>query len=190
MEFDPKQYLMNESSEDDARIKAYAYHEAGHAIAHYHFEMTLVLVSINEPKKGRGGVTQALGQDPFVLQQKGVFWENTPERTRFLSDRVITLLAGEVAQEKFCPGSVEPHHSRFDQFEAKHLIAEIVPIPLKGEREGMLEKLFQETRELIDEPSYSAAVEALAQALIEHKELSGKQATGIIRDAIRKAGSN
>jgi hypothetical protein len=48
----------------------------------------------------------------------------------------------------------------------------------------VLEELFRETRVLLNEPPYAAAVEAIAQALLEHKELSGNQATDIVRDAI------
>jgi hypothetical protein len=53
-----------------------------------------------------------------------------------------------------------------------------------GEREAKLESLYGHTRQLLLAPVCAAAVEALARALLERKELTGIEARGIIVKAM------
>lgn len=172
---------VNQSAKDDLRVMGYAYHEAGHAVANHHFGRTLVRVAIiNSGKKGSGGVTVSQGQHQMILEQRGVFWEGTPERWRYLSDHIVMRSAGEVAQMLYCPDSIEPHHSAYDRIAVGHLMKQLLGYAYERDRQEKLEELLQETRDLLTNRQCAAAVHALAQALIEQKDISGGKATDII----------
>ncbi len=107
---------MDATSESHLLNKGYAYHEAGHAVAHFHFGRTLVKVELPDPDKGRPlGATQALDIHPFLLQQRGVHFLNTPERAEYYSELIMISLAGEVAQKTHCRESFRPAHSSKDR---------------------------------------------------------------------------
>ena len=176
---------MGTASEDAILTKGYSYHEAGHAVAHFHFGMKLVKVEIPDPENGRPlGVTVAEGKHPFLLQQMGVHFLNTPERAKYYSEKIMTTLAGEVAQKTHCPESFRPAHLSKDRASVDLYIREVVPMAYPNEREDMILELYQKTQELLDQAKYTEAIHAVARALQEHKELTGAKATAIIYEGI------
>src|SRR4051812_33613959 len=66
---------------DDASLKkGYAYHEAGHAVLQLVYGLNVTRVSILPIGKDKGGVTQAEGPHPVILNQLGVQFEGTVAR--------------------------------------------------------------------------------------------------------------
>jgi ATP-dependent Zn protease len=176
---------MNESAPDVTRIKGIAYHEAGHAVLERVFGTTIVKVAILPVGEVTGGVTATRNKDSIALERLGVFHEGTIERDRYICHEIMAAQAGEAAQELFCPESVEPYHARSDRLQIRAYIKQWNRnYAYAGEREAKVEELYQFTRQLLMTPLCIAAVHALADALIEHKELSGDQANTTILDAI------
>jgi hypothetical protein len=175
---------MTGNSEDSIMRKGYAFHEAGHAVAYHIFGFRIVNVSIKDQGHGRAGVTEGKGPHPMVLQQMGAIYEGTPEQAEYYSRWIKVSLAGQVAQKEHCPESLRPYHSKHDRASVNQYIKKVVTVPYPGEREKLIQDLYDETRELLTLPKYAAATHAVAKALQEHEELTGDQTTKIIHEAI------
>jgi|ERR1044071_1497205 ATP-dependent Zn protease len=176
---------MNEAATDELENKGHSYHEAGHAVFQSFFGMKLVGVSIL-PKGLSAGRSEAQGEHQIILGQRGVFFEGTPERARYLCHRIMIVQAGEVAQKELCPESFHDSQCGFDHLKAQTLIEEWDHYAYLHEREEKLAELYESTRQLVSTPWCTAAIEALAQALLEHKQLTGGQARQLIIEAILK----
>jgi hypothetical protein len=178
---------MDTASEDPILTKGYAYHEAGHAVADFHFGMKLLKIELPDDYKSRSlGVTKAEGKHPLLLDEMRVNFLNTPERAKHFSEQIMISLAGEAAQKRHCPESFRPEHLSIDRRYIDLYIREVLPMPYPNEREDMIQELYQKTQELLDQPKYTEAIHALAQALQGPKELTGEKATAIIREAMNR----
>jgi hypothetical protein len=156
-------------------------------VAQHHFGFPIVKVSIRAQEDGSAGMAAAQLPDNFTLQRRGAIYEGTTERAEYFSHRIMISLAGEVSQKEYCLESFHPHNSFTDRLCVKAYIKQVVTIPYPNEREQMVEELFEKTRALLAMPKYVAAIHAIAQALMEYKELNGDQAIKIIREAIKAA---
>jgi hypothetical protein len=164
--------------------KGIAYHESGHAIVAYFYKKSLVTIAILSDNKS-DGVCSYEGVHPVELQQKGVCFEG-PERWRYLCHSIMISLAGEVAQTMFCKESAGPHQNQIDRANVQMLIDEWGKYLTQGEKEDKIEQLTNHTKELIENPLYTAATHSLAAALLEKKTLQVEQVEEVIDRAIRK----
>ena len=97
-----------------------AYHEAGHAVVDYLFGHAVESVTI-EPDGEVGG---CVGVDLEGINEiaNGV----DEARKQFTFERlVMSALAGEIAQRKFAPESVDPDHAAGDRHQAMNYLEEL-----------------------------------------------------------------
>ena len=178
----PEQLKLAASLEEEGK----AYHEAGHAVLQHNFRMELLNVSI-QPIAHSGGRAVARMQHQVELSQMGVFYEDTPERDKFICHLIMVSLAGEVAQKQFCPDSFEQYQIGSDEQHVRSLIKEWDRYATSSDREYKIEELYDHTWELLENPLCVAAIRAVAGSLLEHKQLTGKQAEALIRKAMNMA---
>jgi hypothetical protein len=95
--------------------------------------------------------------------------------------------AGEVSQRLFCPETLLPHHAAFDQAHVTRLIGAWDRHASRHEQEEKVADLFSYTKELLAEPRCTAAIHAVAQALMREKKIPGDRVRTLIRDAMRNA---
>ena len=134
-----------------------------------------------------GGVTVARDRSQLILSQMGVYYEGTRERDQFICHRIMICLAGEAAQNAFCPESVHPDHASDDRRKVNSLIKEWDKNAYPHEREVKINELYAYTQELLTTPIRAAGVHALARALLEHKQISGEQARTVILAGMNEA---
>jgi hypothetical protein len=85
-------------------------HEAGHAVAHLLYKIPMKHVSVIPEGESGGHVLSADKHRHTILSQKG-----NQRRSRSYAERKIKCaLAGEIAQRKYKPSSVQPIHSSHD----------------------------------------------------------------------------
>ena len=91
------------------RLKATAYHEAGHAIARWQFRFMVYRATIITTGDEAGSVT---GENPL----RGINLENDgSDRARIRAEKAILIsLAGPAAQRRYKPRSWRHHHGRAD----------------------------------------------------------------------------
>ena len=91
----------------------------------------------------------------------------------------------EVAQQLFCPETIEPHQASIDHAHIKGLIKVWNPYASAEEQEAKIEDLLFSTRTLLGEAHCTAAVHALADTLFAEKRLTGDRTRELILDAMR-----
>jgi len=87
-------------------------------------------------------------------------------------------LAGGIAQRRYCPQSVRKYHAENDRHDA---IDVMIHLAEGKELEAWLRLLYIRTENMLANPDVWRAVQRLAEALVERKTISGKEATEIIR---------
>src|SRR6266498_3964908 len=175
-----------EEMEEDQRRQV-AYHEAGHAVVQYYLrpDERIVRVSIIRRSEALGYVLPVPNYDIYAL----------PLRT-FVAD-ILVSMAGHVATKLFLGEYWTGATSDFQNVRARlwqlahygyfgpPLDFQQVPGPVLKEKnevvEGFWRKLEEQTEQVLIQ--HSAEVHAVAQALLERSDLTGKQCIEIIRSA-------
>jgi hypothetical protein len=134
---------------DDA--KPIAYHEAAHAVVALALSDILCDVAI----------------EPAL----------TSCRHRTRAHTAVTALAGDIAEQKGCPGS--NWDADIDLQKAREIAVEISP----SDSDAQLKAFLDRARTLVDE--HWPKIEAVAGALLVHKRLTGEQVAAVIA---RRAG--
>lgn len=165
--------------------KEAAYHEAGHAVINHVLNgRELIAISI-VPTDLSGGRTERtpIADDYFYLKSKDDFQTLNRIRTE-----VIVLLAGNIAGEmatgNYNYSNIE---GKGDFKKARELVSKAISLRFYKTgwgklRQQYIEEATKKAKKLLQ--SNWQAVEALANALLDKKELSGKEATEIIKDEL------
>lgn len=146
-----------------------AYHEAGHAVVQLLFgdevgQLEIVTIVRDGQAAGHAAIDRA-GHDALRYR------EDTVKQVIF--ERVIMVtLAGEIAQRKFSPDSVDEDHAAADRYLAEEYLEELDTHSAEI-REAYIHLLHLRTAALIDREW--AGVERVARALVERKTLTGAE---------------
>ena len=176
-----------EEMEEDQRRQV-AYHEAGHAVVQYYLrpDERIVRVSIVRRSEALGYVLPVPNYDIYAL----------PLRT-FVAD-ILVSMAGHVATKIFLGEYWTGATSDFQNVRARlwqlahygyfgpPLDMQMQPGMLVGkEKTELVEKFWRKLEEQTEQVlvSHSAEVHAVAQALLDRNDLTGKQCIEIIRAA-------
>jgi cell division protease FtsH len=174
-----------EEMEEDQRRQV-AYHEAGHAVVQYYLrpDERIVRVSIVRRSEALGYVLPVPNYDIYAL----------PLRT-FLADIMVSM-AGHVATKIFLGeywtgATGDFQNVRKQLWQLAHYGYFGPPLDLQGQPsvvgermqavENLWRKLEEQTEQIL--VKHSAEVHAVAQALLERNDLTGKQCIDIIRSA-------
>ena len=161
------------------RLQSTAYHEAGHAVVRNYYDLkqpTRVSIEPDEYSSGRVlGSPLPKGLDPF----DPLDW--TGQKRLKLESVIKSVLAGSIAQRKFNPRGYRKYHDA-DDFKKVYAIL----LHLEGDNEivSAYYKLLElQTIKLLEQPIIWKKVEAVAQALLQKKEISGRIIRRIITEA-------
>jgi ATP-dependent Zn protease len=144
--------------------KATAYHEAGHVVVGIIFGRDPLSSTILPDGKGQLGETK-FEETPDFAKLGPNNWVN-PKYRHYIKGRVVGQLAGTIAHDLNEPGRAHDAGDTNDENEARQFIEYQVPYEL---RNGHLEKAKQKAIDLLTR--HWAAVEAVAQGLLEHTTL-------------------
>ncbi len=117
---------------------------------------------------------ERLGLDGREFGPAG-FWE--PE--------VMIAAAGQEAQRRFDPDSVEPHQSEHD-WDSIHESLERLAEKRGESMEAIRANLTARTAELLSDPMVWRVVRAIAKGLLESETLNDQEVTAIIRQTVSK----
>jgi len=176
-----------EEMEEDQRRQV-AYHEAGHAVVQYHLrpDERIVRVSIVRRSEALGYVLPVPNYDIYAL----------PLRT-FVAD-ILVSMAGHVATKLFlgeywtgATGDFQNVRGRLWQlahygYFGPPLDLQLQPgMPVAKDRTELVEKFWHKLEEQTEKIllEHSAEVHAVAQALLERNDLTGKQCIEVISAA-------
>ncbi len=157
-----------------------AYHEAGHAVVMHELEMAIREVSIipNDVEGSLGHVSAY--PRPSFNPDTDSSW-----RTRIkIGTELLVFYAGITAEALFC-GRHNRRAANSDLDKAAKLARYITSE--ENELKAYLGWLKIRTRNLLKNPVVWVKVEAVAQALIERKQLRGKEVKQIIVDRLARA---
>lgn len=152
-------------------LKATAYHEAGHAAVAWHQGIRVRHVSIVPDAEYLGRVVHG---DP--LRGIRLDFDNS-DRTRLRAERLCRVLLAGFLVEKRHTGRGNRIGASADHEAAVKLMDRFVTD--NDEAEAWLNLLAIQTRNIIALPHITAAIDALATALLEHRELSGRRVVEI-----------
>ena len=166
---------MNQKKATRLTLQATAYHEAGHAVADHMFHHRIKRVTII-PNRVENYVGCVFSKQASV---RGIDCDVTPRLTRNAHGRIASALAGIWAQRLFNPRTCRNLHASEDYSQAISLAEHL----LTGENElqPFLEWMYARTENLLR--NNWKAVELVAEELIRHREISGKEAHAIIESA-------
>ena len=105
----------------EAERKATAYHEAGHAVIGVVLGRTPTAVDIVYDASGNAGHTQFAPDLPKDFKR---YFNQTPEKRRYLEMRVLIALAGTAAHDFLCPGRAHDEGDNRDERAAMQMIEE------------------------------------------------------------------
>lgn len=152
-------------------LEATAYHEAGHAVAHWRFGCPITRVTI-APEDDYLGVVVA--DDPVMYMH--LDWDASPEIDQALNQGIMIYFAGPLAQVRFDSSSWSEFHGDSDYETASPML-----LRLGGSSENasaISERLESETRAFLEK--HWREVEAVANALLEHRDLDGTSVTTLL----------
>ena len=157
----------------ESRSQATAYHEAGHAVACFMYDIKLHSISIRPDEDSHGRVNH---NNPLFRISDNAGDLSASQRQR-IERCVVIALAGNVAQRRFNPRSVRSHHAQNDFNKAADVLSH-----LSGsdkELQAYMNLLLIRAENLL--MRMWPSVTALASSLLKESALSGEQATAIIR---------
>ncbi|MEO8564102.1 MAG: hypothetical protein ABI601_18620 [bacterium] len=157
---------------DEATI---AHHEAGHAALDIYFEHDLECVTVVADGDAAGGTLVDRGGDESLR------YEDEEQSQVPFERRIMSALAGEIAQRRFNPGSVEDEHAGSDRLEVHDYLDEL-DCPTQEIRDAYWRLLRLRAEHLVER--LWPRVEAIAALLVERKTISGDEA----RQAFAAAG--
>ena len=163
---------------------ATAYHEAGHVIAAWCLKIKMRRATIVS-HGDLGGLVTIERDKPSTLAAigRGDRWHSSRLRAERL---VMCLQAGEVAHLRYDFNSVSHYHYLLDLENCLQLLTKYAIHNVKPDARPHYDLLYKWTESLIEQHWH--LVEAVANALLEHKVLSGAQVRAVI-DAANKSWS-
>lgn len=146
----------------DKKLEGTAYHEAGHAVITRHLGYPVHSVTIKPGDDYQGA---ALSDDPTYGRRLDL--DNAESGTDDkMKHRVISALAGSVAEHRFSPEGFDLEGSSDDYKVVYDLV-----LSLGGGGDDVGEELYQKTRALVSD--YWSDIDRVARALLDRTELSG-----------------
>ena len=155
------------------KIEKVAYHEAGHAMASWVLKIQFSEVSIISDDESEGRVTNRL-PDSFFDDS------NVNRQRRLFEKHILILLAGGLAEEKLT--RQEDIDGNASDYKSAAELA-LRTTGSEAEANAFLLRLTERARNMVDLPTYWAAIEALAAVLLHSKKLSARKAREIMRQA-------
>jgi ATP-dependent Zn protease len=168
---------MRKAERELQKLRATAYHEAGHAVVSLERGHSVQSATIipNEDD-GTLGICQNSRPPKWFKPDEG----NGFREQRWIEARVIILMAGMVAEREVC--------GRNNWVGANHDHQHAVDLASSMYDGAVLDRfvafMLERTRSLIRGPAIWLKIEATAAALIEQRTLSGKRITQTCRDAV------
>ena len=161
-------------------LESLAYHEAGHAVAAFHHNVRVKKRSILPEPGSSGRLT------PHPSYFSGIHPESdtSPRVQRRLENMVLVCCAGPAAQRRFNPRGYRTNQGQGDWHQAIDLLSH-----LSGDSEILLayfNLIDLQARKFVHLPWAWSCIEDLAAALLEHKELTGKQVRSVVEETIRR----
>ena len=160
------------------RLRATAFHEAGHAVAAYHLHLRLRRISVG------GDAGDVLGWLDLWLPRVSPGDTGNIRRTQAVEREIIVLLAGAQA-ERVGLGRSSCPASGADFFEAMRRAEAICHT--SEELSACLRWLQLRTHALIRSRTWRQAIDALAARLLERRTLGARETRAIIKAAISTA---
>jgi hypothetical protein len=157
-------------------VEKTAYHEAGHVVAAIYYKRRFIKVSIIPDDESLGRVIYPDSYWKGFLLDKGT----TKTRAR-IEEEILKKFAGEVA-EKIASKSSFLTHPREHNRRARELASLVCGS--KQELDAFVRWLWKREVYLLQDPCRWAAVESLAKALLEKKEIGYAETRKIIISAI------
>ena len=162
------------------RLRAAAFHEAGHAVAAYHLHVRLRRISIGANKD------DALGWLDLWLPHAASGDTDTIRHAQAVERDVIVLLAGAQA-ERVGLGRSSFQAGGVDFYEAMRRAGAICHT--SAEMSAYLRWLQLRTHALVQSQAWQRPIGTLAARLLECRQLGARETRGIIRAAISNAQS-
>ena len=157
--------------------QATAYHEAGHAFADWHFNFRVKRASIVANQKGNSA--------GHVLTKTGLPFRSleytSPSGARIgrFHEHVVSLLAGQAAQQHYRRSSVRSYHAASD----RNAIADILStLHSTSELPHVIRYLDAKARNLIECPMHWFVIQHLAAELLRRKTMTGEEVETTIRE--------
>lgn len=164
-------------------IECTARHEAGHAVANYLMRRAFASVSVVSDDETVGRVASSKLPD-WLRTDLETGGETAMQRARkVVEPKIICLYAGSVAEQVF-KRKADHTKARKDYLIADELAKTVCASD--AERVKYLKWLLQRTRDMLSLPWNWHAITVLAQELLDKKELNGRVARRIIRNAIEE----
>jgi hypothetical protein len=163
------------------RSRLPGWHEAGHAVAAWHYRVRLLRATIVPSPEFHGHVEH-------VSPLRGIKLDvDDSDRARARAEKAIIMcLAGPIAQQRFSPRSWRNHHGSSDYETATDLA-----LRLTGGGEvatAYLRYLDLATKQLVDQRWW--VVELIANALLDVGQLSGSEIDQLITSGILRSLSS
>jgi len=160
------------------RLRAAAFHEAGHAVAAYHVHVRLRRISIGNEKG------QELGWLDLWLPQVTSGDTEDVRLAHALERDIIVLLAGAQAERVGVGRSSCPAGGP-DFYDAMRRAGSICRT--SDEMSAWLRWLQLRTHALVESPTWRQPIEALAARLLKQRQLGERETRAIIRAAVSAA---
>lgn len=155
--------------------QATAYHEAGHAFADWHFKFKVKKATI-VPKGDSAGHVVTKSRLHFRSLE---YSKPSGARIGRLHERIVSLLAGHAAQRRYRPSSVRPYHASYDRQQAADLL---FSLHSKAELPHVIRYLEAKAKNLVENPTHWRVIQHLAESLLKHQTMTGKQVEAAIRE--------
>jgi hypothetical protein len=159
-----------------------AYHEAGHFVAAMHLRRKVVrsISIVPDDEQGILGVVN-FGKVNAFFEELEYADSEDPELLHDLIREIILCLAGEAAEVVFF-GEAAKGGSAEDRESAMALATRMFPLP--GEAEAFVAWLRYRADYVVGLRINRSRIDALAQALLERKKVSVKQAKQVVESAV------
>lgn len=159
-------------------IEKTAYHEAGHAVAAFLYGRRFLKISIIFDEKDF-----SLGRVIYpITYWKGFAPDGFKSNTRMrIEEEILKVFAGEVAEGLFS-GRLNWRSSREHLTSAKKLARYVCGS--QAEADAFVDWLWKREIHLMKDPPRRAAVQALAEELLQKKEIGYQEARQIIEKAM------
>jgi hypothetical protein len=166
-----------------SQLKSTAYHEAGHAVAAWWLNIGLRRKGVTiVPDRAEGILGSSTSRQTIG---RGIEWATSDKNRIRVERRVQMMLAGEVAQRRFAPGSVRHYHAESDRIKAIDALSYFAAD--QRELEAWLKLLYIRTENMFANPNIWRATEVLATALMQRQTIGGKEAKEIIYEAVNQS---
>lgn len=154
-----------------------AHHEAGHAVAAHVLGLTVDRISIVADGDAAGQVIHDYG-----CNMNEVLYEDDGIRQWALERAAIASLAGEVAQRRYRPDSVDPDHGGGDRVHVHQILDHLAGEADQELRDAWATLLLLRAERLVE--AYWPRVEWLASVLVSQTTIEGADEIGhVIADA-------